>query len=164
MSNATLSLAELYKGWDTYQERLVKAVRPLTAEQLALRAAPHLRPIGDLIAHIILVRAGWFFFVLNEQDPRLAQFGGWADAAELVKTADELVDGLETTWAVIHERLQRWTVEDLEPTFWDADDEGNPEGPYSRQWVLWHLVEHDMHHGGELSFTLGMHQIPAVSL
>ncbi len=164
MSNAPLSLAVLYKGWDTYQDHLVEAVRPLTAEQLALRIAPHLRSVGELVAHIILVRAGWFYFVLNEQDERLGLFGSWAEAGEAPRSADELVGGLETTWAVIHERLQRWTTDDLEPTFWDADDEGNPEGPYSRQWILWHLLEHDMHHGGELSFTLGMHQIPAVRL
>jgi hypothetical protein len=22
----------------------------------------------------------------------------------------------------------------------------------SRQWVIWHVIEHDLHHGGELSF------------
>ncbi len=21
---------------------------------------------------------------------------------------------------------------------------------YTRQWVIWHLIEHDLHHGGEL--------------
>ena len=26
----------------------------------------------------------------------------------------------------------------------------------TRQWVIWHLIEHDVHHGGEISLTLGM--------
>jgi len=34
----------------------------------------------------------------------------------------------------------------------------------SRQWVIWHLIEHDLYHGGELSLTLGMHNIPALDL
>jgi len=31
-----LSLSLFYKGWDVYQQRLVAAIAPLTAEQLAL--------------------------------------------------------------------------------------------------------------------------------
>jgi uncharacterized damage-inducible protein DinB len=27
--------------------------------------------------------------------------------------------------------------------------------------VVWHVLEHDLHHGGELSLTLGLHGIPA---
>jgi hypothetical protein len=27
--------------------------------------------------------------------------------------------------------------------------------------VIWHLIEHDLHHGGELSFSLGMHNLAA---
>ena len=31
----------------------------------------------------------------------------------------------------------------------------------SRAWVVWHVLEHDLHHGGEVSLTLGVHGIPA---
>jgi uncharacterized damage-inducible protein DinB len=30
--------------------------------------------------------------------------------------------------------------------------------------VLWHLIEHDLHHGGELSFVLSMHGLTALQL
>src|SRR5690348_16844714 len=36
MAENDTSLATLYKGWDIYQEQLVKAITPLEAEQLAL--------------------------------------------------------------------------------------------------------------------------------
>ena len=38
--------------------------------------------------------------------------------------------------------------------------------PYklSRQWVNWHVIEHDLHHGGELSFSLGAHHLAAPDL
>ncbi|GAB4208829.1 MAG: hypothetical protein OHK0022_38940 [Roseiflexaceae bacterium] len=164
MSDSPVSIATRYQGWGAYQERLVAALQPLSAEQLELRAAPHLSTVGMLAAHIILVRAGWFYFVLNEHDPRLGQFGAWNDPGHVIGSASELVAGLETTWAVIRDRLERWTAEDLAATFWDTDDQGNPEGPYSREWVLWHLLEHDLFHGGELSLTLGMHGLPGVKL
>jgi hypothetical protein len=33
--------------------------------------------------------------------------------------------------------------------------------PITRQWVIWHLIEHDLHHGGEISLTLGMYGLVA---
>jgi hypothetical protein len=30
----------------------------------------------------------------------------------------------------------------------------------SRRWVIWHLLEYDLHHDGELLLTLGMHGLP----
>jgi hypothetical protein len=33
-----------------------------------------------------------------------------------------------------------------------------------KRWYNWHAIEHDLHHGGELSFALGMHGLPAIDL
>src|SRR5438105_1590813 len=35
------------------------------------------------------------------------------------------------------------------------------EDNFTRAGVVWHVMEHDLHHGGELSLTLGMHGLPA---
>jgi hypothetical protein len=29
---------------------------------------------------------------------------------------------------------------------------------------VWHIAEHDIHHGGELSFSLGIHGLPGMDL
>ena len=58
MAEQQISLLPFYKGWDTYQELLIKAIEPLSLEQLSLRPAPQLRSIGDLATHIIGARAG----------------------------------------------------------------------------------------------------------
>ena len=50
-------LAPFYKGWDEYQGLLVRAVAPLSPEQLALRLTPSLRSIENLAAHIVGARA-----------------------------------------------------------------------------------------------------------
>jgi uncharacterized damage-inducible protein DinB len=33
-----------------------------------------------------------------------------------------------------------------------------------RGWVVWHVMEHDLHHGGEVSLTLGMHGLAAPAI
>src|SRR5687768_13933869 len=90
-----LTIAPFYKGWDEYQQRLVQAVAPLTLEQLALGVAQRLRPIGMLIAHIIVVRAGWLHFNLLERDERLLEFVEWNEWDYETRPAADLVRGLE---------------------------------------------------------------------
>ena len=47
----------------------------------------------------------------------------------------------------------------MQQTFPD-DWDGTPV-QLSRAWVVWHVLEHDLHHGGEISLTLGMHGVTA---
>lgn len=156
MAEEVITLAELYQGWDRYQDLLVQTVTPLTEEQLAWRAAPHLRSAGELLGHIIACRAGWFYYVLQEREEELVDLSKWGNKDTPARSASELVSGLQTTWQVIANRLACWTLADLEAVFQDKEDDGTVVN-HTRQWVLWHLLEHDIHHGGEFSFVLGLH-------
>lgn len=163
MTEHTYSLAPFYKGWDGYQQHLVQALAPLSSEQLALRAAPHLRSVGMIVTHIIGARARWLNHVLKEGGEDLVSLGTWDSSGQPAKSAEELVSGLEATWQVIQDALQRLTISDLEEILHTRDDDGEEE-TFTRQWVIWHLVEHDLHHGGEISFALGMHGVAAIDL
>ncbi len=163
MTEHTFPLAPFYKGWDNYQQHLVHALAPLSPEQLTLRVAPHLRSIGMIATHIIGARARWLYYVLKEGEENLTSLGMWDAPDQPARTAAELVSGLETTWQVIQDALHRWTIADLDQIFHDTDDNGEEE-TFTRQWVIWHLIEHDLHHGGEISFALGMHGLTAIDL
>src|SRR5260370_31051628 len=108
MAEQQISLLPFYKGWDTYQELLIKAIEPLSLDQLSLRAAPQLRSIGDLATHIIGVRAGWLYYTLEKGDENLVSL-----ASQPARSAAELVNGLEATWQVIQDALNHWTIADL---------------------------------------------------
>ncbi|HVB23665.1 MAG TPA: DinB family protein [Ktedonobacteraceae bacterium] len=163
MTEHSFPLAPFYKGWDNYQQQLVHAVAPLSPEQLTLRVVPHLRSIGSNAAHIIGARAGWLYYVLKENDENLVPLHTRNDADQPDQSGAELVSGLETTWQVIQDALHRWTIADLDEVFHDTDENGE-EATFTRQWVIWHLIEHDLHHGGEISFALGMHGLTAIDL
>ncbi|GHO61935.1 hypothetical protein KSC_008270 [Ktedonobacter sp. SOSP1-52] len=164
MTEQPSTLAPFYQGWDVYQQHLIKAIAPLTSEQLALRVAPHLRDIDTLVRHIIGARARWSYYVLQIGDERLRTIGEWDRPTQPVRSAAELVSGLEITWQALQNALERWTPADLQEILRDVDEDTQDEETFTRQWVIWHLIEHDMHHGGELSFALGVHQIPAIDL
>ena len=160
MTAAETPLATIYEGWENYQRHLTSAIAPLSSEQLALRAAPDLRPVWMLAAHIISARVWWFHFVLREGDDKLAPLVDWDEDDSPQRSAAELVEGLEASWRLVKSGLDYWTPADLAQTY----QHPRREKTYSRQWVIWHLIEHDIHHGGELSFALGMHGVPAIDL
>ena len=162
MAEQNSTLDTIYQNWAAYQALIVKALGPLSEEQLALRAAPHVRSAGQIARHMVGARAAWFYRVMGEGGDEIAALAEWnrLDAPEY--SAAELIAGLETTGRLIHDCLARWTTADMEHVF---------KGVYKgeeyadvRQWIIWHLIEHDLHHGGELSLTLGMHRLAAPDL
>jgi hypothetical protein len=77
----------------------------------------------------------------------------------LVCNPAELAQGLDRTWQFMAECLARWSPADMHQTF--PDDWDGTHVDLSRAWVVWHVLEHDLHQSGELSLTLGMHELPA---
>lgn len=164
MADDNFALTTFYDSWRKYQDRIKEALAPLSAEQLALRAAPGLRSIGESAVHIVGCRMYWFTEFLGEDGgEQLKAYASWNEAGLTlglpIPPAAELVQGLDRTWGFMAGCLTRWSADDLRQTFPD-DQDGKPVA-VSRAWVVWHVLEHDLHHGGELSLTLGMHGIHA---
>ena len=144
----------IYENWQTYNARLCAAIAPLTAEQLSLQPAPRMWPLEQVIQHIISVRAGWFSGTLQDSDEPMTAYMDWGQRESPSRTPAELVRGLNETWAFIESRLQRWTPEECAMTFPDEWDGQTYD--VTRSWVIYHVLEHDLHHGGEVSLILGM--------
>jgi uncharacterized damage-inducible protein DinB len=159
MSETNVTLAIITAGWQAYQDRLSSALAPLSPEQLALRAAPQLRSIDELALHIIAVRAGWFHYPLGEGDDAFGAYHEWDRPEAPTRTAAELVEGLAATWQVMQSALARFTPADLTQTLTGVR-KGHTYA-HQRGWVIWHVLEHDLHHGGEIGFSLGMHGLTA---
>jgi uncharacterized damage-inducible protein DinB len=162
MADKHLSLTTFYKGWDIYQQHLVNVIAPLTDEQLTLRSAPHQWTVGSLATHIIGARASWFHSWMGEGPSDITLLVDWDEDQEPSRPASELVAGLEATWQTIWTALDRWTPADLEQIFHSPFRKNAPAR--SRQYIIWHVLEHDMHHGGEISQSLGMHKVRAIDL
>jgi uncharacterized damage-inducible protein DinB len=159
---APSTLEVIYQNWRGYQEKLRDCVAPLTDEQLLLQPAAGMWPLGQLVQHIISVRAGWFSGTLQDDDAAMQAYMAWGQRDSPARSAVELVRGLDETWAFIEARLQRWTPDDHARTFPDEWDGQVYE--VSRSWVIYHVLEHDLHHGGEVSVILGINGLCALDL
>ncbi|MBK9710777.1 MAG: DinB family protein [Kouleothrix sp.] len=162
MAEPLAPLAAFSKGWSDYQALLIKALRPLTPDQLTLRAAPHLRSVGEIATHMIGARGRWLHGLMGEGGEALAALAEWDRPGMPTRDAAELAEGLATTWQVMQAALTRWTQADLAYTF--SGERRGEHYSFTRQWVIWHLIEHDLHHGGEISLTLGAHELTAIDI
>lgn len=161
-----LSVSGYYSGWGVYHRRLVTAIAPLEQAHLRLQAAPNLWSIGMLGSHIIAARAWWFHFWMKEGGEEFGELAEWDEGeAMAVRSAAEIVRGLEVTWQLIESRLAVWTSGDLQKQFQRPTPNDAGKRPRrTRQWIIWHVLEHDLHHGGEISFSLGIHGLPGIDL
>ncbi|HEX6542403.1 MAG TPA: DinB family protein [Ktedonobacterales bacterium] len=172
MTEDNSTLTTFYTFWKEYQDHITRALAPLTDDQLALRAAPGLRAIGEIALHIVGCRMYWFAEFLSEDGGEaMKAYARWNEAAlgtpyaswnevalalgAPAPTGAELAQGIDRSWQFMADCLVHWSPEDMRQTFHD-DPVDVP-----RAWVVWHVLEHDLHHGGELSLTFGMHGLPA---
>jgi uncharacterized damage-inducible protein DinB len=178
------SLMSIYDGWDSHQLALVRAVIPLTLEQLAWRPAPHLSSVGELISHIALSRLWWFHkmgapgaaslahqiapWVGEKANPEdLAEISRWSEALDqqgvaIAEDPTELLRWLEASWQMIETTLTTWTVADLTHTY--RYIRAGTMRVVSYQWTIWRILSHDLHHGGEIALLLGLQGIDVPDL
>lgn len=162
-----LPLLAFYGGWRRYQRGLLEMFLPLSDEQLALPMADGAgdedeRTIGLVAQHMVANRVWWFQVWMGEGSPELAPIAHWDPADEVEHPpvgSAALVAGLETTWQMVEGALSRWTAADLDTIFQPPaalrPEEREFFSPVSREWIIWHVFEHEIHHGGEISLALG---------
>jgi uncharacterized damage-inducible protein DinB len=168
------SLIDLYDGWDGHQTSLVHAIAPLTHEQLLWRPTDQLYSVGELARHISFGRLTWFERMGAPGSKKLAdKIAAWEEdrdgnreiietAVPISEQADALVHWLEITWQMIETTLKTWEVADLSKTYrhtWNGTVYA-----VSRQWTIWRILSHDIHHGGQIALMLGMQGIEAFEL
>ena len=174
MAETSELLKIVYAGWNGYNQSMVNAVTPLTPLQLRWRPTENHHSVGELVRHISLGRITWFVRMDAPGSQEISeQISDWEldgdgnryiveDKIDIAEHPAELVRWLEMTWQMIALTLSTWKISDLSQTYrhvWNGDVYA-----VSRQWTIWRILSHDIHHGGELSLMLGIQGIEAFEL
>jgi uncharacterized damage-inducible protein DinB len=174
MINPNPPLMQVYEGWEGHQSSLVRAITPLTSEQLLWRPGDELNSVGELARHISLGRLVWFLRMDAPGSAELAELiDVWEEdpdgnkhivekAITITEDATALVHWLEITGQMVETTLKTWQVGDLAKAYrhkWNGTVYA-----VSRQWTIWRILSHDIHHGGQIALMLGMQGIEAFEL
>lgn len=152
-----------YGGWAVFQQRLVGLAEGLSPEQLRLQSVPAMWSTGMLAAHLVATRAAWWHDRMGEGGAPIAEIARWDEEdRHLALTPADIVRGLQETWGLIEGTVPGWHEPQLDVAFPHPAHPDRP--PRSRRWTVWHVLEHDLFHGGELSHALGIHGFPGIDL
>ena len=158
-----MTVAALYEGWGRAQTRLAARLPLLSDEQLAVKGDGW--PIWAIVAHMAGARVYWLCHVCGEpgaeQTPWVrVDAEGWEDRLDTPRGSAELLNVVETTWAIVRSCLERWTPDMLGVAL-TREWEGVVQH-HTRQSILTRMVMHDSFHVGEISLLLGQQGLPSL--
>jgi hypothetical protein len=164
-----------YSMWPQYNRRLRDVISTMTDEQLSMPVVGHgpvpsqeRWPIWATVGNTACQRVFWLCDFAGEPGADATPFTNAAydcpgdDDLETVLGADRLADALDSTFRIVEQCLDGWTMEMLDEEIHRPDF--GPDWVHSRGSVLQRVFSHDMYHCGELSMTLGLAGLPQIDL
>ena len=138
---------------------LLAPVVGLTPEQLAWHPIDDAESIGTQLLHVAAIEWSWFFQdIFGRPD---ADYDGWEEAFPLRvgipqvtgKPLAYFTDRLERVRSEVLVAMRDLTDDDLLRLVGEGepDEDEEPRARlYSIDWVLFHLVQHEAHHAGQV--------------
>jgi uncharacterized damage-inducible protein DinB len=137
---------DIFSHWRQIREGLISTIETFEEDELALIPFGGSWPIGRIMLHIADAEDGWLRVVVTKE------LRGWPDTYTLENYPDkrsilELLDH-------VHSRSIEYLAQLSE-----SDLLSKVEAPWGNEipllWIIWHIIEHEIHHRGELSLILG---------
>ncbi len=169
---AGMSIEAFYGDWRRYNELVVRALRNMSPEELALRAArddpsssTHW-PIWAIAGHTAGTRVYWLCQIMGEPGAEATPFtdpeNGWEDDLDRPRSGEELARAWQTTWNIVEGVLATWTAPMLDEVV--THGRGDRVDRFTRRSLLLRLITHEGYHVGEIALIQGMHGRPQIDL
>lgn len=136
---------ETFSHWESVRADLHALIERFGEEELALPLYPGGWPAGQVMLHIAECEDFWLHTLVSQALPHpvsyaLADYSTRAAVQAALRGAHErtleLLTGLDE-----HDLARQYRTPDNEV--------------YPLYWIIWHVLEHEIHHRGELSLFLG---------
>jgi uncharacterized damage-inducible protein DinB len=145
-----MKLAEFFSNYFTIRLELLEAVKELTPEQLDWKTDIHPNTIGRLLAHIAECEYYWIDVVARSIDGRgdFERFEKAQQKADILALLDEGFESLSGY-------LQEEDIDDWDEVFYEVEGEEK----ISKRWLVWHVVEHQARHRGQIFMLMRMQNL-----
>ena len=140
-----MRLTELFSHWDQVHNDTLTLLDKFSDDELNHTAYQGGMTVGRIALHIAEAEEGWFRLIATkkrDQWPTDYTLENYPNKSAIKALLTE-VRAKTTTY------LGTLTADDL-----DAQIE-SPWGQFSLRFIIWHVIEHEIHHRGELSLILG---------
>jgi len=151
-----MDLAAVVKHWKGVRRDLLRRLDALADEQLAFVQRDGLWSLGKVARHVAEAEDGWFRYAVTRELEEWPEFrdDGHASIASVKALLAEVHDRTEAFLATLGHN-------DLANS--DADFAGAETGvetPWGEKlaldWIILHVLEHEIHHRGEIYLMLGL--------
>jgi uncharacterized damage-inducible protein DinB len=142
-----MNARQLFDHWDDVRRGLMLGLERFTEVDLTFRPAQvYERTVGDIALHIAEAEAGWFHFAMRGEYAVWPMF-----TRQEYPTWDDIIGLLKA----VHDKTLAW-LESLDEDDLDLTFTAPWGDEYSYRAIIWHVLEHEIHHRGELYLCLGL--------
>ena len=143
----TMKLSKMFDHWREVRSGLLAALDNFSDDELAFKPFASSWSAGQIMLHIAGSEEGWFRYVIERK------YEQWPPEYSL--EVYPAVADIRALLSEVHVRTEAYLgtldLADLERIIHAPWGKGIPLG-----WILWHVLEHEIHHRGELSLILGL--------
>ncbi|MCK5053163.1 MAG: DinB family protein [Anaerolineales bacterium] len=142
-----MNLSQMFDHWRQVRSDLLTTMDKYSADHLAFVPFKTAMSVGQIMLHIAGAEEGWFRYVIGWD------YDEWPQEYSLADYPN--VGSIKALLTEVHTRTEAYLdTQDLD------DLERRIDAPWGKSiplgWIIWHVMEHEIHHRGELSLILGM--------
>jgi uncharacterized damage-inducible protein DinB len=138
---------EQFAHWETVRRGLIDVIDRFREAELDYSPFAGSRRAGDIMLHIADAEDGWFRYVVTRD------LDEWPSQYTLENYPDR--DAIKEVLGEVHGRTDQY-LDSLSTSDLDNDVETPWGDLVPLRSIIWHVLEHEIHHRGELSILIGL--------
>ena len=144
-----MKLSDLFFHWEVVRRQMVEAVSRLSQEQLDWLPTNGKNSIADLLRHIAETEI-WWFGVVVQGNKGLGDVSR-NDAPDL----QSILRVLENSHEYVADILGRESTDSWDTRIFTLPDNEK----LTLRWIVWHTIEHEMRHRGQIFMLMRLQEI-----
>jgi uncharacterized damage-inducible protein DinB len=138
---------KLFDHWQQIHQDTLQTIARFTPDNLSFKPFEASWTAAQIMLHIADAEAGWFQYVVQRQ------LTGWPKHYTLENYPT--LNDIQSALTEVHQHTQQYLAL-LEESDLDRMILSPSGDKFRLSWIIWHVLEHEIHHRGELSLILGM--------
>ena len=140
-----MKLNELFSHWNQVHTDTLAVIDRFNDDELSHIAYDGAMPVGRIALHIADAEEGWFRLGITKERQ------DWP--SDYILENYPLKEAIKTLLSEVHAKTMAY-LGSLSSADLNVEIETS-WGSFSIKFIIWHVIEHEIHHRGELSLILG---------